>query len=72
LSGKDIPYLARVFAVADAFDALTSDRPYRTRIQPEEAIQYLREQSGILFDPQIIQRLDTLASQGLLDAIGQK
>jgi len=72
LSGKDIPYLARIFAVADAFDALTSDRPYRTRIQPEEAIQYLREQAGILFDPQIVQTLDKLASQGSLDEISQK
>ena len=67
LSGKDIPYLARVFAVADAFDALTSDRPYRARIQPGEAIQYLREQAGILFDSQIVQSLDRLASQGLFD-----
>jgi HD-GYP domain-containing protein (c-di-GMP phosphodiesterase class II) len=66
LNGKDIPYLARIFAVADAFDALTSDRPYRTRIQPGEAIQYVREQAGILFDPQIIQALDKIASQGLL------
>jgi putative nucleotidyltransferase with HDIG domain len=65
LSGKDIPYLARIFAVADAFDALTSDRPYRTRIPFEEAMQYLREQDGILFDPQIIQTMDKLVSQGL-------
>ena len=72
LSGKDIPYLARIFAVADAFDALTSDRPYRMRIQAEEALQYLREQAGVLFDPQIIQTLEQLASQGLLDGISPK
>jgi putative nucleotidyltransferase with HDIG domain len=72
LSGKDIPYLARIFAVADAFDALTSDRPYRTRIQSEEAVQYLREQAGILFDPQIVQVLDKLASQGLLKDVEAK
>jgi len=70
LSGKDIPYLARIFAVADAYDALTSDRPYRTRIQPEEALQYLREQAGVLFDPQIVQCLEQIASQRLLDPIG--
>jgi len=64
LSGKDIPYLARIFAVADAFDALTSDRPYRTRIKYEEALQYLREQAGVLFDPQIVQELDKIISQG--------
>jgi HD-GYP domain-containing protein (c-di-GMP phosphodiesterase class II) len=72
LSGKDIPYLARIFAVADAFDALTSDRPYRTRIQPGEAIQYLREQAGVLFDPQIVQALDKIASEGLLDEVVAK
>ncbi len=72
MSGKDIPYLARIFAVADAFDALTSDRPYRMRIQAEEALQYLREQAGILFDPQIVQTLEQLASQGLLDGISPK
>ncbi len=72
LSGKDIPYLARIFAVADAFDALTSDRPYRRRIQAEEALQYLREQAGVLFDPQIIQTMEQLASQGLLDGISPK
>ena len=72
LSGKDIPYLARIFAVADAFDALTSDRPYRMRIQAEEALQYLRAQAGVLFDPQIVQTLEQLASQGLLDGISPK
>jgi HD-GYP domain-containing protein (c-di-GMP phosphodiesterase class II)/putative methionine-R-sulfoxide reductase with GAF domain len=66
LSGKDIPYLARIFAVADAFDALTSDRPYRTKIHQEEALQYLREQSGVLFDPQVVQTLEALNAKGLL------
>lgn len=54
LSGKDIPLQARIFAVADAFDALTSDRPYRKRIPVDEAMDYLMEQSGILFDPEIV------------------
>lgn len=67
LSGRDIPHLARIFAVADAFDALTSDRPYRTRIQPSEALQYLHEQAGILFDPEMVQTLEEIASQGMLD-----
>ena len=53
LSGKDIPFQARIFAVTDAFDALTSDRPYRRHIHDREALQYLREQAGILFDPEI-------------------
>lgn len=71
LSGRDIPYLARIFAVADAFDALTSDRPYRGRIQTAEALQYLREQAGILFDPEIVQVLDELVEQGKLMLLEQ-
>jgi len=54
LSGKDIPFQARIFTVTDAFDALTSDRPYRKHIPDREALQYLREQAGILFDPEIV------------------
>ncbi|MBE0671938.1 MAG: GAF domain-containing protein [Anaerolineales bacterium] len=54
LAGEDIPILARMFSIVDAFDALTSNRPYRTKISTEEALQYLNEQSGILFDPNIV------------------
>ncbi len=67
ISGKDIPFLARIFAVADAFDALISDRPYRRRIKAAEALQYLKEQAGILFDPEIVNALDALAAEGVLD-----
>lgn len=58
--GKEIPILARMFAVVDAFDALTSDRPYRKKIAVEEAMAYLREQAGILFDPQIVEVFEKL------------
>ncbi len=54
LAGEDIPILARMFSIVDAFDALTSNRPYRKKISIEEALQYLNEQSGILFDPDIV------------------
>jgi putative nucleotidyltransferase with HDIG domain len=53
--GEEIPILARMFAVVDAFDALTSKRPYRDKISTEEAVQYLRDQSGSLFDPEIVE-----------------
>jgi len=72
LSGKDIPYLARIFAVADAFDALTSNRPYRTRVEPAEAIQYLREQAGILFDPVVVQTLEDIFAQGALAGLDEQ
>ncbi len=54
LRGKDIPLVARIFSIADAFDALTTNRPYREKISPEEAISYLSEQGGVLFDPDVV------------------
>lgn len=60
LSGENIPILARMFAVVDAFDALTSNRPYRKKISTDEALQYLREQAGILFDPKIVSVFEEL------------
>jgi HD-GYP domain-containing protein (c-di-GMP phosphodiesterase class II) len=60
LKEKDIPLQARIFAVVDVFDALTSRRSYRKKSSPDEAIQYLREQSGILFDPAIVDVLAKL------------
>ena len=54
LSGQEIPLLARIFAVADTLDALTSLRPYRTKISIAEALDYLRQQAGILYDPSVL------------------
>jgi HD-GYP domain-containing protein (c-di-GMP phosphodiesterase class II) len=50
-----IPLAARIFAVIDVWDALTSDRPYRQAWTGEKAKAYIQEQSAILFDPQIVQ-----------------
>jgi putative two-component system response regulator len=55
LKGEQIPLAARIFAVADVWDALTSDRPYRRAWTQEEAINYIREQSGKHFDPQVVE-----------------
>ncbi|MBP7106833.1 MAG: two-component system response regulator, partial [Spirochaetia bacterium] len=48
------PLLARIFSVADVYDAMTSDRPYRKARTHEEAIKYIRSQSGRHFDPHIV------------------
>lgn len=64
LRGTDIPLLARIFSVADTFDALTSDRPYRQRLSSEDAIQYIQEQSGTLFDPEVVEVFCQLAAEG--------
>lgn len=54
LKGEDIPLSARMFAIVDVFDALTSDRPYRKAIPQEAALAYIKENSGSHFDPGIV------------------
>lgn len=54
LKGNDIPLIARIIAVADAFDAMTTTRPYRKKKLVEEAIQELKAKSGTQFDPIIV------------------
>jgi response regulator RpfG family c-di-GMP phosphodiesterase len=53
LKGEDIPLAARIFAVVDVWEALTSDRPYRAAWPRERAIAHLREQTGKHFDPRV-------------------
>jgi putative nucleotidyltransferase with HDIG domain len=60
LKGMDIPLQARIFAVADVFDALTSNRSYRKKSSPAEALQYLADHAGILFDPATVEALSRL------------
>ncbi|KZL92363.1 MASE3 domain-containing protein [Clostridium magnum] len=54
LSGKDIPIAARIFAIVDVWDALSSDRPYRKAWTKEQIIDYIKSLSGIHFDPEIV------------------
>ncbi len=54
LSGASIPLEARIVSIADAFDALTSDRPYRTKIAIKEALKVLKEGESTSFDPALI------------------
>lgn len=60
LKETEIPIQARIFAVADVFDALTSTRAYRKKSSPDDAMEYLRQQSGILFDPEVVEALGNL------------
>lgn len=55
LAGNDIPFAARIFAVADVWDALTSKRPYRDAWPKEKVIAYMLDQAGNHFDPAIIE-----------------
>ncbi|MEO5359828.1 MAG: HD-GYP domain-containing protein [Nitrospirota bacterium] len=55
LKGEDIPYNARIFAIADVFDALTSKRPYKEPYSYEKTIEIMKENSGKHFDPALLE-----------------
>jgi putative nucleotidyltransferase with HDIG domain len=55
LQGEEIPLSARIFSVIDNWDALTSNRPYRESWSKDKTIEYLKEQSGKKFDPQVVE-----------------
>lgn len=65
LQGEEIPRPARVFAVADALDALTSQRPYRGPVSLDEARERIRAESGSQFCPEAIDALDSLSDARL-------
>ena len=54
IKGTEIPIGARILAVVDCFDALTSDRPYRPRMSDQDALTILRERRGTMYDPMIV------------------
>jgi putative nucleotidyltransferase with HDIG domain/PAS domain S-box-containing protein len=54
LKGEEIPLSARIFAIADVYDALRFDRPYRKGLTNDTVLKYIEEQAGIHFDPQLV------------------
>ena len=68
LKGGEIPLEARIFAVADTLDAMTSDRPYRKALPMVAAIEEIRRQSGRQFDPEIVGAFLTIPARTLLEA----
>lgn len=56
LAGEEIPLAARIFTVVDVWDALSSDRPYRNAWGREKVIQYIVDNRGVLYDPQVVDR----------------
>ena len=55
MKGVEIPLAARIFMVVDVWDALRSDRPYRAAMPVEEAYEIIQQDSGIYFDPRIVE-----------------
>lgn len=61
LKGESIPLTARIFAIADVFDALTSERPYKKPLTVEESIEILKRGTGLHFDPDLVERFTAIA-----------
>ncbi len=70
LKGEDIPFSARILAVADGFDAMSSTRPYRRRLTPMAIDEILRKGAGVQWDPRVIDAL--LACRADVESIRQK
>ena len=69
LKGDEIPLAARIFSVIDVWDALCSDRPYRKGSDYSEVIQFIRDNSGVAFDPKVVDVFIDLFEKG---AFGEK
>ena len=54
ISGEEIPFSARIFAIVDVWDAMLTDRPYRDAYSREQALKHIKNQSGKHFDPDVV------------------
>jgi HD-GYP domain-containing protein (c-di-GMP phosphodiesterase class II) len=71
LAGEDIPQAVRVVAICDAFDAMTSDRPYRHSLPRKEAFHRLQEAAGSQFDPYLVKEFTTMGREEGFDDMGR-
>lgn len=60
LSGEEIPLVARIFSVCDAYDAMTTERPYRKPTEPSAALAEIRDEGGKQFDPRVVEAFVSL------------
>ena len=63
MAGENIPLAARIFAVVDVWDAITSDRPYRLAWPREKALEYIQDQAGKHFDPMVVHTFTMVVSR---------
>jgi putative nucleotidyltransferase with HDIG domain len=72
LAKEEIPLAARIFAVADVWDALTSDRPYRPAWSADEALRYIEQGAGSQFDPRVVDVFRAMAAEGKLPRLARQ
>lgn len=66
LTGEEAPLAARIVHVADAYDAMTSDRPYRSGVSSKDAVRILEENAGTQFDPAVVTVFANLTASGAI------
>jgi putative nucleotidyltransferase with HDIG domain len=66
VSGDELPLMVRIIAVADTFDAITTDRPYQVASEFPKALEILREHVGIKYDPVVVDAMDSAYAKGAL------
>jgi len=66
LAGEQIPLMARIIAVADTFDAVTTHRPYQTAMTFPEALEVLNKLKGVGFEERIVEGFNRVYHQGLI------
>lgn len=64
LSGEAIPLMARIICIADVYDAISADRPYRKGMDRDQALEFMRGQRGKLFDPELLDHFLLLCREG--------
>jgi putative nucleotidyltransferase with HDIG domain len=72
LKGDVIPITARILTLVDNYDALRSDRPYKTGMKREEALEYIRQNAGTFFDPNLVEIFLSMADQLEVEALNVK
>ena len=69
LRGTEIPLCSRLFSIADAMDAMVSDRPYRAGMPLEQAIEEVKRHAGTQFDPMAVEAMLTLSAERLSELL---
>ena len=71
LKGEDIPFLVRILSVADVYDAMTSDRIYRNRLSENRVLEWIYQNSGKQFDPEVVKIFMHLYQQGKIAEVSR-
>lgn len=67
LKGDEIPLVAKIIAVVDAFEAMTSPRPYRPPLSCNESLMKIREGKGVIFDINVVDAFERVYRMGLIE-----